>query len=244
MSERPATAGDGTRRQRALAWGVHMFTATGVALAILAWSAIDRHLWTQAMLWLFIALLVDGVDGTLARAAHVKTRLPRIDGNALDLVIDYLNYVFLPVIFILEAGHLPGPWALPLAAAILMSSLYVFARADMKTDDGYFRGFPALWNIVAFYFYVAPPTPFVAVLTIVVLVVMTFAPIHVVHPFRVRDYGLWLPGLATFWAAVTAALLVPGLGWTAWVVLVGLSLGAAGILLLLGLARSRRPARA
>lgn len=233
-----------SRRQLAAAWGVHLFTATGVALAILAWSAIDRHLWTQAMLWLFVALLVDGIDGTLARAAHVKTRLPRIDGNALDLVIDYLNYVFLPVIFILEAGYLPKPLDLPLAAAILMSSLFVFARADMKTDDGYFRGFPALWNIVAFYFYVAPPTPGIAIVTIVMLVIMTFAPIHVVHPFRVRDYGFRLPALATFWAAVTAALLIPDLGWATWVVLFALSLGVAGILLLLGLARSLRQPRA
>lgn len=240
MTDRPTAAQAGAKH-RLFAWGVHLFSATGVALAILAWSAIDQHLWTQAMLWLAVALLVDGIDGTLARAAHVKTVVPRIDGSALDLVIDYLNYVFLPVVFMLEAGHLPGPLALPLAAAILMSSLYVFARTDMKTGDGYFRGFPALWNVVAFYFFVAPPQPMVAALTVMVLVVMTFAPIHVVHPFRVRDYGYWLPGIATAWAASTAALLIPALGWAAWAVLLAVSLGSAAILLILGLARSLRP---
>lgn len=239
MTDR-AISGEGTRGQRLAAWGVHLFSATGVALAILAWSAIDRHLWTQAMLWLLLALLVDGIDGTLARAAHVKTRAPRIDGDSLDLVIDYLNYVFLPVVFMLEARHLPGDWALALAAAILISSLYVFARRDMKTDDGYFRGFPALWNIVAFYFYVAPTPPLLAAAVVVVLVVMTFAPIHVVHPFRARDFGKWLPLLAIFWAAVTACLLIPGLDPLAWALLVTASVAAAAALLLLGLARSVR----
>ena len=106
-----------TFRARAAAWAVHGFTATGAVLALLALLAVDRHDWTAAMLWLFAALVVDGVDGTLARAAHVKTVAPRIDGDALDLVIDYLGYVFVPALFMLEARLLPPPLALPLCAA-------------------------------------------------------------------------------------------------------------------------------
>ena len=133
------------RRSKAFAaWLVHAFSATGAVFALLALAAIDRGELRMALLWLAVALVVDGVDGTLARKAEVKARLPRIDGSILDLVIDYLNYVFVPTLFIWEAGLVPAALAVPLGAVIQLSSLYVFARSDMKTEDNYFRGFPAL----------------------------------------------------------------------------------------------------
>lgn len=196
---------------RMLAWAVHVFSATGAVLALLALFAVSQHRWAEAMLWLFAALVVDGLDGTFARAVRVKDLAPRIDGEVLDLVIDYLNYVFVPTVFMWEVGVLPNPFALALASLIQISSLYVFARRDMKTDDGYFRGFPALWNIVALYLYAAGLRPDVAGAIVAALIVLTFAPIHFVHPFRVRDYGVWLPALAIAWAAATLALLLPGI---------------------------------
>lgn len=228
----------------ALAWLVHLLTASGAVLALLALAAIEARDWTLAFLWLGAALAIDGVDGSLARAVRIKERLPRIDGAALDLVIDYLNYVFIPTLFIWRAGLLPEPLALPLAAAIQISSLYVFARADMKTEDGYFRGFPALWNVVAFYLYVTAADPVVGAVVAGLLVAATFAPIHFVHPFRVRDYGIWLPLAAILWAAATLALLWPdwspdarsGLLWTS---------AISGLLLIgLGLLRTVRGPRA
>lgn len=191
------------------AWGVHAFTASGAVLALLALFAVERGDFGAAFAWLAAALAVDGIDGTLARAARVKARLPRISGDALDLVIDYLTYVFVPALLIARAGLVPAPLAPTLAAAILVSALYTFARADMKTGDHYFRGFPALWNIVAFYLYVARPGEAAGAAIVAALAIATFAPIHFVHPFRVRDFGRWLPGLALVWAAATAALLWP-----------------------------------
>ncbi len=176
-------------------------------LALLALFAIHGHRWTEAMLWLLAALVVDGVDGSLARAAHVKTLAARIDGDVLDLVIDYLNYVFVPTIFMLEARLLPADLALPLAAMIQISALYVFARRDMKTDDSYFRGFPALWNIVALYLFAAGISGVVAAAIVAAFVLLSFAPIHFVHPFRVRDFGLWLPALTCIWAGGILGLL-------------------------------------
>ncbi|HEY0325971.1 MAG TPA: hypothetical protein VGC46_08355 [Allosphingosinicella sp.] len=194
--------------QRAAAWAVHVFTASGAVLALLALLAIDGHRWTEAMLWLFAALIVDGVDGSLARATHVKTFAARIDGDTLDLVIDYLNYVFVPTMFMLEAQLLPAGLALPLAAMIQLSSLYVFSRRDMKTDDGYFRGFPALWNIVALYLFAAGVSGTLAAAIVAAFIVLALAPIHFVHPFRVRDYGFLLPALASLWAVATLAMLL------------------------------------
>jgi phosphatidylcholine synthase len=228
---------------RLLAWGVHLLTAAGAALALLALVAVFRDAFREALLWLLAALALDGIDGTLARKAKVKERLPRIDGEALDLVIDYLTYVVIPALILWRGGFLPDAIALPLMAAVMMSSLYVFARRDMKTADGYFRGFPALWNVVAFYFVVMPPAPAAAMAIVAVLVVLTFAPVHVPHPFRVRDYGAWLPALALLWAGTTAMLLLPGLGEPVERALMAVSLGSASIIVAMGLLRTLRGER-
>lgn len=224
---------------RALAWAVHAFSATGAVLALFALVAIDGHRWTEALLWLFAALIVDGVDGTLARAARVKAAAPRIDGDALDLVVDYLNYVFVPTMFMLEAELLPAPAALPLAALIQLSSVYVFARRDMKTADGYFRGFPALWNIVALYLFAARIDPAVAAATVAALVALTFAPIHFAHPLRSPDYRPLPAMLGLAWTASTLALLLP-VGAAARPLLLAVSAVSATLIVGLGLLRTLR----
>ena len=193
-------------------------------------------------------LAVDGIDGTLARWARVKEHAPRIDGEAFDLIVDYLNYVFVPAIFICRAGLVPQALALPAGGGDPALLVYVFVRRDMKTEDNYFRGFPALWNVVALYLFVAQPGagrrrgrrwPFSPSLS--------FAPIHFVHPFRVRDYQPWLQILALLWAAATLALLWPGWGPAALRLWLAASLVLAALLLALGLIRSlrgpRQPAR-
>ena len=238
MTETPRH--DGRRGSLFLAWGVHLLTAGGAALALLAIDAVFRDSFREALLWLLAALAVDGVDGALARKANVAERTPRIDGAALDLVIDYLTYVVIPALVIWRMGILPESLALPFTALILMSSLYVFARRDMKTDDGYFRGFPALWNVVALYFVVAPPGPAMAAAIVVILVVLTFTPVHVVHPFRARGYGFWLPAAALLWAASSAALLLPGLGNAPSAALLAASLATAAALIGIGLRRTLR----
>lgn len=229
-----------TDSSRMLAWGVHLFTATGVVFAMLAMAAIEQEYQGAALLWLLAAVIVDGIDGTLARAARVKAQLPRIDGDVLDLVIDYLTYVFVPAMFIWRGGYLPEWAAGVLTAAVLVSSLYVFARRDMKTDDGYFRGFPALWIGVAFFFFVLQPSQAVAAVAVAALIAATFAPIHVIHPFRATDYGA-LPIVLTAMGAIgSAALLIQDWHPLIRAVLVGLSVGSAAALVVLGVARTVR----
>ena len=233
-----------TARPAILAWLVHLFTATSAVVALLALDAIFRESWRVALLWLLAALAIDGVDGTLARWARVKERAPRIDGDTLDLVVDYLTYVFVPTLFIWRAGLVPEAIALPLAAAIQFSALYLFARSDMKTDDNYFRGFPALWNVVAFYLFAVQPGPVAGAVIVAAFVVLTFAPVHFVHPFRVQGYGPWLlPLLAAVWALSTAALLWPGWSAGAHGLWLGCSIASAAILLAIGLLRTLRGSR-
>jgi phosphatidylcholine synthase len=222
------------------AWLVHAFTASGAVLAFLALLAVERQDWVMALVWLLIALVVDGVDGSFARWAQVKELAPRVDGDVMDLVIDYLNYVFVPALLILRAELVPEALAIPLVSLILISALYCFARSDMKSDDNYFRGFPALWNVVAFYLLVMEADPVVGAVVVIVLAVLTFAPVHFIHPFRVREYGSLPPILAFLWLASTGALL-----WTRWgdgarFALVSCSIATAAILVGLGLLRTAR----
>jgi phosphatidylcholine synthase len=222
------------------AWLVHLFTASGAVLALLALVAIQHEQWRLALLWLFIAIVVDGVDGTFARWARTKEQAPRIDGDTLDLVVDFLTYVFVPTIFIWRAGLIPESLALWLAAAILLSSLYLFSRSDMKTNDNYFRGFPALWNLIAFYLFVLQIGAVAGAVVVTAMVLLTFAPVHFVHPFRVREYGHWLPVLTLVWAISTCSLL--WLGWStgARAVWQGVSIATACTLLGMGLLRTLR----
>jgi phosphatidylcholine synthase len=235
--------GAAARGSVAAAWGVHLFTAAGVVVALLALLAIERGQPELALLWLFVALVIDGLDGMLARSARVRERLPRIDGDALDLVVDYLTYVLVPAWFILEGGYLPATLAFPLSSAILVSSLYVFARRDMKTDDGFFRGFPALWNVVALYFFLLKPAPPLAAAVVIAFVVMIFAPVHVIHPFRARDYRPFAPVLVIVWTSTTAALLLPNVGDAVRIILVVVSLTSAALLIGLGLLRTLHGSR-
>ena len=226
------------------AWLVHLFTATGAMLALFALLAVEQGQWRLALLWLFVALVVDGIDGTFARWARVKEKAARVDGDTLDLVIDFLTYVFVPMLFIWRAGLIPDGLALWLAAAILFSSLYLFARTDMKTDDGYFRGFPSLWNLVAFYLFALGVAPAAGAVIVLALALLTFAPVHFVHPFRVRDYGASLPALATVWAVSSCGLLWWTEAGTPRTICLALSLGTAFILLAMGLVRTVRGSRA
>ena len=129
---------------------VHAFTASGVICAFLATLAVIDGTYARAFAWLGLAFVIDGIDGTFARFVNVGRRLPRFSGERLDQVVDYVTYVFVPALAMLQAGILSGAWGTTLAILILMSSLYHFADNDNKTDDHCFVGFPAIWNIVAF----------------------------------------------------------------------------------------------
>lgn len=223
-----------------LARTIHALTASGAVLAFFAYLAVEQGRWRLALLWLAAALIVDGIDGPLARRAEVRRRTPGIDGAILDLVVDYLTYVFVPAILIYRAGLLPAAYAALGVAAILLSSLYTFARSDMKTADNFFRGFPALWNVVAFYLVMLRPGQMAGAIAIGVFVALTFAPIHFIHPLRVRVFQPWLAALSVLWGAASLALLWPG--WSApWMhTLLALSLAGAGALIAVGLLRTLR----
>ena len=137
----------------AAAFGVHIFTASGAVLALFALIAAIERTWPQMFLLLGVALLVDGVDGMIARRLDVAARVPRWSGDVLDLVVDYLTYVFIPAFVVVWSDLLPPLLAVPCAIAIIISGALYFADREMKTKDNFFRGFPAVWNVPVFYLF-------------------------------------------------------------------------------------------
>jgi phosphatidylcholine synthase len=214
-------------------WAVHAFTATSAIFALLSLLAIEAREFTEALLWLLAALAVDGIDGTLARAVRIRERVPDVDGEALDLIVDFLTYVFVPTLLIIQARLVAPPLAVPLAALILLSSLYLFTRKDMKTEDGFFRGFPSLWNVVAFYLFAVRPGEVAGTIVVLLLAIATFAPIHFVHPFRARGFGPLPPVLAILWLVSTLALLWPE--WGPGIRILWLIASVASALLIIGI---------
>lgn len=183
---------------------VHLLTASGAVLALLALRAVHQGDWQIMFAWLGAALIVDAIDGPLARRVRAKTVLPRFSGARLDLIVDYLTYVAVPAFALTEAPLLPEDARLPAGAAILLSSLFHVADRNSKTEEGYFVGFPAIWNVVLLYLFALGLSPFVSLAIVAIFVLFTFVPILAVHPFRVARLRL-LSGLAAaVWVGAAA----------------------------------------
>lgn len=212
MSER---SGDNS----AFAFLVHILTALGAALALLALLAAVRGDWALMFLWLGIALVIDAVDGPIARALKTRETLPRWNGEVLDLVVDYTTYVFVPAYAITASHLMPDVLAIAAGIAIAVSGTLYFADRSMKTTDNFFRGFPAVWNLIAFYLLLLKPPAMICAATIVLFVVLTFVPVHFVHPFRVRRLRTVTVALLTLWAALALAALRQALSPEFWVTL-------------------------
>lgn len=193
--------------RRVQAASVHVLTAIGAVLALLSLRAAYQADWQMMFVWLGIALIVDAIDGPLARLFDVKAVLPRFSGERLDLIVDYLTYVAIPAFVLTETALLPEWSRLPAAIAILLSGLFHFSDVDSKTEEGYFVGFPAIWNIVLLYLFVLGLPPYGALAMVVGLVLLTFVPILYVHPFRVRRLRV-LTGVAVLVWAIAAVVAV------------------------------------
>lgn len=193
-------------------FAIHLLTASGAGLALLAVMAIADAEWTNAFIWLGLALLVDGIDGPIARRYRVRERLPKWDGAALDFVIDYTTYVFAPAIVIARALELPHHIGDAAGILIAVTGALYFADTRMKQPDNSFRGFPAVWNMAAFVLYAVLPPPPVTVAVVVLLAALTFLPVNFIHPVRViRWRGLTLAVL-TVWLVAGTWLLATDFG--------------------------------
>jgi len=169
-------------------------------------------------LWLGLALAIDGIDGTLARRLRVAEVLPRWSGEVLDLVVDVMNYVFVPAYALTASGLLPRPVAVPLGLVVVITGALYFADRRMKTADYYFRGFPALWNVAAFYLFLLGLPAWLAAAIVAALAVLTFVPVHFIHPVRIAHLRVLTIAALVLWALLAIVAVAKDLAPGFWVV--------------------------
>lgn len=172
--------------RRLLAWSVHLLTASGAVFGLFALHAIHQERWLIAFWLMGAAVLVDGIDGALARRLGTKSLASRVDGAMLDNIVDYLNYVIVPAFFLMETDLLPSAMRLPVAGLITLCSAYQFSQVDAKTEDHFFKGFPSYWNIVVFYLFLWQLSPLYNALILALLCVLVFVPIKYIYPSRME----------------------------------------------------------
>ncbi|MBK6793072.1 MAG: CDP-alcohol phosphatidyltransferase family protein [Anaerolineales bacterium] len=185
-----------------LAWGVHLFTATGAIWGLLGIFAIFENDYKMMIVWMIVAMLVDGFDGMLARWADVKKYANGIDGALLDNILDYLNYVVVPAIFMIHTDLLPEPVKWLTACLILLTSAYQFTQTDAKTDDHHFKGFPSYWNVAALYMLLMNLPPWVNFGFLMLFNIMVFIPVKYIYPSRNSYLRTLTLGLTYLYGAV------------------------------------------
>lgn len=173
-------------RLKALA--VHLFTATGAVLSMLAMLAAVEGEWSLMFVWLVVALVVDGLDGPLARRYDVTNQWPTYDGVLMDLIVDYLTYVFIPAFALFKSGLLPGWTGWIAIIVIVYGSVVYFADTRMKTKDKSFAGFPACWNMVVLVLFALSPPTAVILFIVIALTVAMFTNLKFIHPVRTERW--------------------------------------------------------
>ena len=193
---------------RLKALSIHLLTASGAVLSMFAMLAAAKGDWSLMFLWLVLALIVDGVDGPLARRYHVKTNWPNYDGVLMDLIVDYLTYVFIPAFALFQSGLLAG-WTGWLAIIVIcFGSVVYFADTRMKTKDNSFAGFPGCWNMVVLVLFATQPSQTVILIVVIFLTAAMFTNLKFIHPVRTKRWQEVSLAVTVAWVALAA--------WAAW----------------------------
>ena len=204
------------------AFSVHILTASGSFMAFLALVAAAEGRFVDLWWWLGVAMLIDGIDGPIARKLNVKEVLPNWSGVMLDNVIDYVTYVLIPAFALYESGMIGEPLSFVAAGLIVVSSAIYYADTGMKTDENFFSGFPVVWNMLVFTLFVINASETVTFLIVLAAVVMTFLPVHFLHPVRVVRLRPLNLGMFTVWSILSVyALLLhfDSPDWLMWAVM-------------------------
>lgn len=224
---------------------VHIFTATGAVFAMLAMLAAVDEKWSLMFLWLVVAFIVDGMDGPLARRYYVKTYAPQIDGVLMDLIIDYLTYVFIPAYALFKSGLLPGWTGWICIIVITFTSVIYFADTRMKTKDNSFSGFPGCWNMVIIVLFATRPEFWTILIIVILFAAAMFTNAKFVHPVRTQRWRLvTLPTAIawTFFAGWAAYVDFHPESWAHWgLIITSVYLAVAGVLQQLIPAKPRTP---
>ena len=186
---------------------IHLSTGFGIIAGFLSLIAILNNNQKEAFIWLGIAFLIDSVDGTLARKFDVKKNLPHIDGKTLDSIIDFFNYVIVPSVMIYWFKYVPDQFIILIPLILIFISIYSYVNLNVLTNDNYYNGFPAIWNVVVLYFYIFGTDQTINLFILVLFIILKFSPIKCIHPLRVKKLR-YLSIFFTITWFLTSALLI------------------------------------
>jgi phosphatidylcholine synthase len=205
VSSNASRANGFTRQHVRNAWAVHALTASGVIVGYIGLSSVIGGHARAAILWLIGALVLDGVDGPIARKLDVRSRIPTLNGNSLDLIIDYFTCTIVPVAFLYRFNLLPDNTVVPVGFAILFVSALWMARTDQETADGWFNGFPAEWNMIIPTLFLIHANLWVNLVICLIFIGLTVSRVQFAHPISVREHR-----------SVSIAFMVAWLGSMTW----------------------------
>jgi phosphatidylcholine synthase len=192
----------------AFAWLVHLYTALGAVAAFFAATAVLDRRYRDSFLLMLVATVIDSTDGLLARKARVGVVVPQFDGARLDDIVDYLTFVFVPLLLLHHSGRLPPGWGALVASAVLVSSAYGFGSLDAKTSDHFFTGFPSYWNIAALYLFAAGLSPVANGVILLVLSAFVFVRTGYIYPSKTPVLRRVTIALGVVWGAMIAAIIL------------------------------------
>ena len=195
------------KQDRFLGILVHLLTGLGIVAGFFALIAVMNNNQKAAFLWLGFAFLIDSVDGTLARKFNVKKNLPHIDGKMLDSIIDFFNYVIIPSVMIYWFRYVPDQFILLIPVILIFISIYSYVNLNVLTNDNYYNGFPAIWNVIVLYFYIFGTSQNFNLIFLILLILLKFSPLKCIHPLRVKKFKSLSILFAIFWF-ITSILLI------------------------------------
>ena len=187
---------------------VHLLTGLGVLAGFFALISVINNNQSNAFLWLGLAFLIDSIDGTLARKFNVKKNLPNIDGKMLDSIIDFFNYVIIPSIMIYWFRYVPDQFAILIPAILIFISIYSYVNLNILTNDNYYNGFPAIWNVIVLYFYIFGTSQNFNLIFLILLILLKFSPLKCIHPLRVKKFKNLSIFFAILWFIMSVFLVV------------------------------------
>ena len=194
--------------EKILSFSIHLLTGMGIIAGFFAVIAILNDNQKEAFLWLGLAFLIDSVDGTLARKFNVKKNLPNIDGKMLDSIIDFFNYVIIPSIMIYWFRYVPDQFIIFIPAILILISIFSYVNLNILTDDNYYNGFPAIWNVVILYFYIFGTSQNINLIFLILLILLKFSPLKCIHPLRVKKLKNFSIFFCILWFITSVFLII------------------------------------
>jgi len=196
------------KQERLMGILVHLLTGFGIVAGFFALIAVMNNNQKEAFLWLGLAFLLDSIDGTLARKFNVKKNLPNIDGKMLDSIIDFFNYVIIPSIMIYWFRYVPDQFILLIPAILIFISIFSYVNLNILTNDNYYNGFPAIWNVIVLYFYIFGTSQNINLIFLILLIFLKFSPLKCIHPLRVKKFKNLSIFFALIWFIMSIFLVV------------------------------------